>query len=72
MSDRPKPLLGSVFQNALATTPTHAAADAGAGMHNTLACARCGAPREKRAPGEDESLVCRYCGHALAPARGAR
>ncbi len=68
MTDRSskKPLTGGIFQNALATTPTYAKADPGAGMHNTLTCANCGASRERAAPHEDpEKLACRYCGHAL-------
>lgn len=61
-----KPLLGGIFGNALASTPTYVTegAAAGAGMHNTLTCPNCGAPRERA---QDRPLSCRYCGTTLQP-----
>jgi hypothetical protein len=68
-----KPLLGGIFGNALASTtrfvtpegvPTYASEEASAGMHNTLTCPNCGAPRERA---QDRPLACRYCGTTLQP-----
>lgn len=56
------PRLGGIFQNALASAPATSAPAAGAGMHHTLVCAHCGAPRDRAEVGP---LVCRYCKRPL-------
>ena len=58
----PSPATASIFANALASTPRYVDAGVSAGMHNTLECQNCGAARER----DSESMVCRYCGHALS------
>lgn len=63
----PGPRLGGIFQNALASAPAAPASAAGAGMHQTLVCGHCGAPRERAEPGP---LTCRYCRRPLLTGGG--
>lgn len=71
MSEPKKPpMTGNIFANALASRQDWGDKAVTAGVHNNLACARCGAPRERDAEGP---LVCRYCGGplvAVAPPKG--
>jgi hypothetical protein len=58
----------NIFANALASARKDPAKDVGAGMHNTIVCAHCGAARERD---EQGPMVCRYCGAALSHASAA-
>ena len=69
----PAPLTGSIFANALASTPKYVDAGVSAGMHNTLTCSHCGAARETAlVTAGDDKLVCRYCTTPFGPAKASR
>lgn len=69
---KPAPLTGSVFANALASTPKYVDAGVSAGMHNTLTCSHCGAARETAVVTGDDRLVCRYCKTPFGAAKASR